>query len=172
MPDEKRPDEDLREFWEDVRGGPLPEPIERRFAGAHPGDLVIATSASRMLVRIHPDGQITYGPEYTPDEAAVTFWTAMAMRRVEMEERLIQFSMQEQLLLRIAEADVTYERAQRAALAEGASENDRFTEERARANLEARVHQLIEFSRGLLRRPDVNPTPAVGVPPPGPARVP
>src|SRR4051812_37678408 len=126
MPDDdKRPDEDLREFWDEVRGGPTPEPLERRFAGAHPGDLVIATSTARVLVRIHPDGQITYGPEYTPDEAAVTFWTAMAMRRADMEVRLTQFSMQERLLLGIAEADVTYERAQRAALAEAATENDK-----------------------------------------------
>jgi hypothetical protein len=150
---------ELREYWESVRlGGPLPEPVEQRYAREHPGDLVIGTSKERMLVRIHPDGTLTYGPNYTPDEAAVTFWTAMAQRRLETELRLIQFQTQENLLQRVAEADIAYETSQLRARREEATEHDRFMEEMSRRNLETRVHVLLEFARGLVRR---EPTPSV-----------
>lgn len=29
------------------------------------------------LVTLHPDGQLEYGPDYDPDEAARRFWDAM-----------------------------------------------------------------------------------------------
>lgn len=34
-----------------------------------------------MLVGIKPDGQIEYGPNYTPDEAARRFWEAIGAYR-------------------------------------------------------------------------------------------
>ncbi len=30
-----------------------------------------------FLVKIHPDGSLEYGPDYTPDEAARVFWSAL-----------------------------------------------------------------------------------------------
>jgi hypothetical protein len=48
-------------------------------------DLVIGTSASRVLVTIKPDGRLIYGPDYTPDEAAAVFWDALARRRAQVE---------------------------------------------------------------------------------------
>lgn len=140
---------DLHEFWDEVQGGPIPETPERKVAREHPGDLVIATSKNRVLVRIHPDGQLTFSPDYTPDEAAVTFWTAMAQRRIGSEERLAQFAIYEELIRRVGEADLSYERAQQRARAEGATEHDRHLEEISLANLESRVHQLIEVGRGV-----------------------
>lgn len=48
-------------------------------------DLVIGTTASRVLVTIKPDGRLIYGPEYTPDEAARIFWETLARKRAEAE---------------------------------------------------------------------------------------
>lgn len=162
MPDDKRRSEEdpLEAYWGDVRR-PEPNPLpEQALARQHPGDLVIGTSEKRVLVRIHPDGTLTFGPEYTPDEAAVTFWTEMARRRLETEQRLIQFQAQEHLLALVAESDLAYEAAQTRARAEGATEHDKFMEEMSRRNLEARFHQLIEFARGLLAaRPDLRTPP-------------
>lgn len=156
MPDDnnKRPeDEGLTEFWEDIRRPGPPELPEQRTARAHPGVLVIGTSADRILVRIHPDGRLEYGEGYTPDEAAQVFWEAMARRRGDYEARLVFFAAMEQLLLGVGRADIAYETAQRRALALGATEHDKFTEDMSRRNLETQVHTLIEFARGLVRRP-------------------
>ncbi len=149
-------DNELSAYWNDLKREGGPELPERRFAREHPGDLIIGTSKERELVRIHADGQLTYGPEYTPDEAAVTFWEAMGRRRLESEERIIQIFATERLLARIGQADLAYERAQRRAREDAASEHDRFMEEMSRRSLEARVHELVEFARGLyLGRPDL-----------------
>ncbi len=157
---EPAPEENLKEYWDEVRGEPGPEPAERRFVREHPGDLVIGTSKHRILVRIHPDGTLTYGPEYTPDEAAVEFWTAMARRRLETEQRLLQFHAQEVLLARIAQADLAYEAAQIRARRPEATEHDRMMEELSRRSLESQIHNMIEFSRELLRgRPDLQNIP-------------
>ena len=115
----------------------------------HPGDLVFATSKDRVLVRIHPDGQLTYGPEYTPDEVAEVLWTTIALKRVAMEERLLHLDVMEQIVRQMGEADLHYEEMQTVAKREGATAHDAFMEEIARRNLEARVHQMIEFARGV-----------------------
>ena len=120
------------------------------FKEEDPNALVIATSKDRVLVKIHADGKIEYGPDYTPDEAAVTFWTVMAIRRLESEARLAHFVAMERLVLDIARADRAYENAQRTALTLGATEQQRFTEERCRSALESLTHRLIEFGRGLI----------------------
>lgn len=41
-----------------------------------PPDITIV-GADGPLVTIHPDGTLDYGPGYTPDEAARSFWDAM-----------------------------------------------------------------------------------------------
>lgn len=116
-------------------------------------DLVIKTSADRELVRIKADGRIIYGPEYTPDEAAVEFWTQMSQRRVESEERLIQLGAMEQLIMAVGRADLANEVAQRKGMALGATDIDKFAAERTNGQLEAGIHQLIEFARGLILPP-------------------
>jgi hypothetical protein len=151
-------EEDLKVSWALLRG-PLPEPVEEKIGRQHPGDLVIATSRENILVRIHPDGQITYGPDYKPDDAAEILWTAIALKRVAMNERLMHFDIMEQIVRQMGEADLHYERMQQLAHAEGATEHDKFMEEMARRNLEARVHQMIEFARGVAEaRRAHNPT--------------
>lgn len=115
-------------------------------------DFVIGT-AKRELVRIKADGTIIYGPDYTPDEAAVEFWTQMSQRRVESEERLIQLGAMEQLIMAVGRADLANEAAQRKSMALGANDLDKFAAERTNGQLEAGVHQLIEFARGLLLPP-------------------
>lgn len=117
-----------------------------------PKDLVIGT-AGRELVRIKADGSLIYGPEYTPDEAAVEFWTQMAQRRLESEERLTQLAAMEQLVLAVARADLAYEAAQLKSKKLGATSEDQFAHERCAAEWESKVHQLTEFARGLLLPP-------------------
>ena len=168
----KPPDDDLKEFWEDVRAQPLPSPDLRHF-DAHPGELVIGTQG-RVLVRIQPDGQLRYGEGYTPDDAAEVFWTSLALKRAGMEQRLMHLGLLEQLLIRIGHADLQTERARIYAGREGATEHDRFMAERAIGHLESLVHQMIELGRGLaLRVPEapvqVQPAPiaqAAAVPQP------
>ena len=42
-----------------------------------PPRIVITGTDSQPLVTIHPNGQLEYGPGYTPDEAAQRFWDAL-----------------------------------------------------------------------------------------------
>ncbi len=151
-------DENIREFWDDVQPSGAQSAAIPRF-GEHPGDLIIGTSRDRILVRIHPDGTLTYGPEYTPDEAAVEFWTQMAIRRLESEERIIHLGVMEMILMQVGRADFAYQEAQVRARQEGASEHDRFMEEMSRRSLETMIHQAVESGRGLIARP--NPSPPV-----------
>jgi hypothetical protein len=37
----------------------------------------ISNSEGKMVVVIHHDGQVEFGPGYTPDEAAKEFWVAL-----------------------------------------------------------------------------------------------
>ena len=148
-PQDKR--DGLEAFWEDVRGGPVPDPVPN--VDRHPGELVIGTNY-RVLVRIQPDGQLRYGEGYTPDEAAEVFWTSLALKRKGMEERLMHLGAMEALLLRVGHADIATEQARLRAAHEDATAHDRFMAEISIRNLEAHVHQLIEFARGLVARPD------------------
>ncbi len=150
-------DENLLEYWDDLHH-PEPQPTSVTAPRTHPGDLVIGTSKGRILVRIHPDGTLTYGPEYTPDEAAVEFWTQMSIRRLESEERVLHLGFIEQMLLRLGNADVAHESAVLRSRRPEATEHDRFMAEISRLNLESVVHQTIEFSRGLVARPNPPPT--------------
>lgn len=164
-PEEAPAQEGLADYWADVLGL-RPETVEHRLirelARPHPGTLTFATSSGRVLVQIDPTGKVTLGEGVSADEAAEEFWTSMALKRQGMEARLQHFAMMEQMLLNVARADVAYEHAQVRARTEGATEEERFREELQRRNLEARVHQMLEFSRGLLLRPD----PAEPEPPP------
>jgi hypothetical protein len=46
--------------------------------GYQPMTINIPSTDGSPLVTIHPDGTLTYGPNYQPDEAARTFWEALA----------------------------------------------------------------------------------------------
>ena len=156
---EDKPREDnesLESYWELVRGRPVPEPDLKHF-DVHPGELVIGTQG-RVLVRIQPDGQLRYGEGYTPDEAAETFWTILALKRKGMEDRLRHLSILEQLLVRVGQADLQTERARLKAHSEEATEHDRFMAEMAIHNLELLVHQAIELGRGLALRSPMEST--------------
>lgn len=160
-PEAEAPEDGLTDFWNDVLG-PRPESIRdklvRELGGAaHPGVLTFATNTGRILVQIDPNGKVTLGEGVTADEAAEEFWTAMALKRRGMEERLLHLGMMESMLLRVARADVAYERAQLRARSDAGTEEDKYREELQRRNLEAIVHQVLEFSRGLLARPDAPP---------------
>lgn len=149
--------ETLEEYWKDILG-PRPETDEAKliqeFGRPYPGTLTFATQNGRVLVQIDPNGKVTLGEGVTADEAAEDFWTSMALKRQGMEERLMHLGAMEALLLRLARADEFYEESQIRARSEEATEEDHYREEIQRRNLEARVHQMIEFSRGLQQRPD------------------
>lgn len=157
MPEEK---EDLELFWEDLgithRKNLTPDEMREAAAPqATRNDLVIATGG-RLLVIIQPDGTLQYGPTYQPDEAALIFWEAMARRRQHYEERMLLYAHIEQLLVRVGERDLEYERQARRAMEEGLPDQEKAQRDQyaelARRQLEMQVHQVIELSRGLLRR--------------------
>lgn len=165
MPDDGKPPspptEDLEGIWADVLG-PRPERIEDRLVREHglphPGTLTFATSSGRVLVRIEPTGKVTLGEGVTADEAAEEFWTAMALKRQGMEERLMHLAAMEAMLIRLGRADVAYEQAQLRARSDVGTEADKYREELQRRHLEALVHQLLEYARGLLaNQPGSNP---------------
>lgn len=162
MPNED--EDDLGIVWDDLTvAAPRREPQEGPLGSQSPRDLVIGTSANRILVRIKPDGRIEYGPDYTPDEAAVVFWEEMGRRRLEMEERLLLIQHMEAVLTRLGAADLRNEAATNQ-LRERQSQDNLLAAQTAQRNLERAMHQAIELGRGLARRPDVLP--------PQPTRIP
>lgn len=157
MPNDQDP---LELFWEDLgvthRKNLTPEELREQAAPeATRNDLVIA-AGGKLLVIIRPDGTMAFGPDYSPDEAALVFWEAMARRRQNYEERMLLFAHIEQLLTRVAQRDLEYERQALRALEEGLevsekAQRDQYAE-LARRRLEMEVHDVIELARGLLRR--------------------
>lgn len=131
-----------------------------------PGDLIIATSEKRILVRIQPDGTITYGPEYTPDEAAKVLWEAIARQRRQDEELRLYHAHVDVLIRQIGAQDLQNEKCQLAAKAATAGPHERYQAERALQQLETYVHQLIELARGVVLREQHNEQPE---PPPDPS---
>jgi len=123
------------------------------------GELVIATSPERVLVRIKPDGTITYGPEYTPDEAARVLWEALAKQRKHAVEREAIMAHIEHVLIKLGDQDLVYEQCQIRAKAEDATHDDAFQEERAAQQFNVYIHQIIELARGLALRGKKDPGP-------------
>jgi|SRR5688572_23428714 hypothetical protein len=119
-------------------------------------DLVIATSASRILVRIKPDGTLLYGPEYTPDEAAEVLWQALARRRADAAVKEVLYAQMEHALTTVGRADLANEAAQAAATEQGgmgkAGSQAVLGAHQALRKLEAAVHAVIELGRGLAER--------------------
>jgi len=152
-----QPEEDLSLDWETLRGSPVVAP-EPTFPDRNPGDFILGTSTGRVILRITREGRVELGPGVDLDEAAELFWTNLALKRQGMEERLLHLGIMEALLIQLGEADIAYERAQLRTQTPEATPHDGFMAEMARRSLESRVHSLLDFSRGLVRRPDP-PTP-------------
>lgn len=172
VPEASSTEEDLSADWEALRG--IPPYIEVPTFPHAPGDFILGTSTGRVILRITSKGRVQLGPGVDLDEAAELFWTNLALKRQGMEERLLHLGIMESILLQVAEADAGYERAQLAARTATATAHDHMMEEMARRTLETRVHGMLEFARGLRRRPDalesageaVEPEPVpVGSPP-------
>jgi hypothetical protein len=147
-------------FWEDLgitpRKNLTPDELREAAApNANRNDLVIATR-NQLLVVIRPDGTLEYGPNYTPDAAALVFWEAMARRRQNYEERMLLYAHIEQLLMRVGQQDAEYERQSLRALEENLEPHEKAQRDQyaelARRRLEMEVHSVIELARGLIRR--------------------
>lgn len=121
---------------------------------------VVFGATGRFIVRIRPDGVVLYEGNYQPDEAAKVFWEAIARahpnvnfisrgQQQDGEVRDMLAQTIEMLMLRVGKADLHCERLRRKAADEKASEHDKFMADIAMRNLEAEVHSLIEFARGL-----------------------
>lgn len=139
-----------------------------------PGDMAIATSRNRILVVIRPNGELVFGPDYTPDEAAEIFWSTMAFKRIGSEQRLQLVARMENLILSAGAADIANETAQRNLarvrsdvmktheVVEGEGERIKAAIEaaqKAQRTLEERVSQLIDFGRRLVTEPEVTNIP-------------
>jgi hypothetical protein len=132
-------------------------------------DLVIATTGGRELVRIKPDGTLIYGPEYTPDEAAMVFWKALAQRRAEATEQELVFRHMETALLALGRADLENEIAQmRAKALQEAGEptgSAVLAAHKAEQAWLRQVHEVTELARGLAERAKAEPaTPSTDTP--------
>jgi len=159
---------DLELYWDDLRVGNRrwsasdepTDPSRLPSFEAKPGTLVIGTSHNRILVNIGPTGEIEYGPENRPDEAAQVFWEALGRRKIDAEDRLLVIQHMEALLTRLGRQDMEAERLRLAAYEEPAGLHKAELEQSAEIgvrHLEMIMHQVIEFSRGLVRRPEVLP---------------
>ncbi len=159
----EKDEDNLEVFWDDIRVAPSRRPLEQKDFGdqVEHTDLVIGTSSNRILVIIKKDGALKFGPEYTPDEAAITFWEAMGQRRLQMEDRLLVIGHMEAILTRLGDADLRAESARRMVESNPGLGNVELEQQATEAvqRLERVVTQAIELGRGLIRRPEV-PMPA------------
>jgi len=158
--EEKKPP--LEVYWDDVRVArhrSEPEVTVPKFRDiAEPEDLVIGTNRERVLAIIKPNGDLLFGPGYTPNEAAQVFWEHMAHYRLVMEERFLTVQHMEAILTRLGRADMECERLRTLA----ASETDPISKEQrsqsaelAVHSLEMIAHQAIELGRALVSRPEI-----------------
>jgi hypothetical protein len=122
---------------------------------AGPNDLVVGTSRQRILVIIRADGEVLFGPGYTPDEAARLFWSAMGKARKENEMQGLLTQHMEGILVRLGNQDMHTEDLRLRAASE--TDPDKRSEllaasEVSMANLNLIAHQAIELGRALARR--------------------
>jgi hypothetical protein len=171
MPQEDE-EEPLEVYWDALRGrrGPIDPvhtaPTLRDLVDEN--DMVIGTSAQRILVIIKPTGELIFGPEYTPQEASMIFWEYMGRRRFQLEDRILLIQHMEAVLVRLGRADMDCERLRREA---ASADNPQLKAERTQqaeiavGRLNMVAHEAIELGRGLVHRPEV-------LPPDVPERVP
>lgn len=165
MAERSQEDEPLEVFWDALksvrRETQEPESTVPKFGDlAEADDLVIGTNKNRILVIIKPTGEVLFGPEYRPTEAAQVFWEHMGQQRIAMEEKFLIIRHMEAILVQLGQADLQCERLRRAAV----DEPDRLQRaaleqagERAMQRLSQIAGQAIELGRGLVRRPEVAP---------------
>lgn len=139
---------------------PRPQPEVR------PGDMAIATSKERVLVVIRPNGQLLFGPDYVPDEAAEIFWSSMALKRIGSERRLRLLAEMESVLTQLGSADMANETARRnfdtvqsTESTEEDLESARLRCNEAHTRLETAVHNAIEFARKIIPEPELTAIP-------------
>lgn len=149
----------LELFWDDLhvaRPRPANDTVVDLTGGKEfpPGTLIIGTSRQRWLAAFYPDGKIEYGPDYTPDEAAVVFLEAIGRRKLEMEDRLLLVEHMDITLNQLGAADLRNQAAD-AALRERITDETLLRARRAQADLEQAMHNAIELGRGMARRPDI-----------------
>lgn len=156
----------LELFWDDLhvaRQRPVPanDTVVDLTGGRElpAGTLVIGTSRHRRLVTFFPDGTMEYGPDYTPDEAAVVLLEAIGRRKLEMDDRLLLVGHMDAVLNQLGTADLRNQAAD-IALRERVTDETLLASRRAQAGLERAMHNAIELGRGMARRPDI-PQPAV-----------
>src|SRR6185369_15828787 len=100
MPPEDEDELPLEVYWDALRGRREPVHTVPLFKDlADPNDMVIGTSANRVLVIIKPNGELIFGPEYSPQEATMIFWESMGQRRLQMEDRLLLVQHMEAVLV-------------------------------------------------------------------------
>lgn len=120
------------------------------------GELVIR-AGSRILVRIKANGELIYGPDYTPDQAAAGFWAAVA-RQTYVQEKEVLYRHMESVLVAVGKADLENEVAQMRAQALGGmgtqGGSSVIDAHKTLSVLEQRVHKAIELGRGLALRTD------------------
>jgi hypothetical protein len=146
--------DDLTDDWTALDPNGPNGPFDPQTLTREKGDLAIGTSGNRVLVIIKPDGQLVFGPGYTPDRAAMEFWEAMASKRLEAEDRLLVIEHMEGALTRLGAADLHNEAMQQRLTGSMTTDN-LIAAQRAQCNLERAMHQCIELGRALTRRPQV-----------------
>lgn len=62
--------------WNERAAATVPQILAAAFHASTP--IVIRGAGAALLVTINPDGTVTYGECYTPDEAARAFWEGLA----------------------------------------------------------------------------------------------
>lgn len=120
-------------------------------------DDLVVRAGSRVLVVVRPDGTVAFGKGYTPDSAALLFWTSVAKARQKAEqEQTLIYQHMEALLARLGQADLQCEEARRRAAMETDPHRRRSLHDAATLSmqqLEALVGQAIELGRALVKRP-------------------
>lgn len=167
--DQKNPWGDV--IWDDARVAqhrqPLQAPENPEVVGPmnDPRNLIIGTSHSRKLVAITPKGEVIFGQEYTPSEAATIFWEHMAARRLAMDDRLLVVQHMEAILVRLGRADMECERLRLLA----AQETNPTKKRELTASADLAINalnmvatQAIELGRALVKRPEI-PVPAMPI---------
>lgn len=140
----------LESYWEALRPKTpsVPEMTPQELSTG-PGDLVIGTSRHRVLVVIRANGTLVFGPEYTPDEAAVIFWENLGRRRLGAEDRILVLQHIEATIVRLGELDLECERRRMAVQADPENRQLLVYANLATSRLEAAAHQTIELGRAL-----------------------
>lgn len=157
MSKEPESEEPIELIWDDIRISRNMAPrelteVDRLRAKGSPNDLIIGTK-DRVLAVIKPNGEIEFGDEYKPHEAALVFWQALARQRYQQEEQMLLNRHMEAVLSQLGAADMHLEAMRRGSQAGDPNSIEQIG--RAQVRFEQLASAAIELGRGLCRRPDV-----------------